>query len=65
MPSNWVARWTTTGTLILQPPRRPSLMSPLLSLHVGRHVLDMLVKKYGKSSCKFVTPPWSCMNSLH
>jgi hypothetical protein len=65
MPSSWAARWITTGTLILQPHRLPSLTSALLSLHVGRHVLDMLVKKYGKSSCRSVTPPWSCMNSLH
>ncbi len=62
MPSSWAARWTTTGTLILRPPRLPSLTSALLSLHVGHHVLDMLVKKYGKSSCRSVTPPWSCMN---
>jgi hypothetical protein len=63
MPPNWAARWTTTGTLILQLPRRSSLTSALLSLRVGRHVLNLVVKKYGKSSCRSVTTPWSYMNS--
>jgi hypothetical protein len=55
MPQSWAARWPTTSTLIHQPPRLPSLNSALLSIRVGPHILDMLVKKYGKSSCGSVT----------
>ena len=50
------------ANLILQPLRIPSLTSALLSLRVGPHVLDKLVRKYGKSRCGSVTPT-SDMNS--
>ncbi len=63
MPPSWAARWPTTSTLTLQPSHLPSLTSALLSLHVGPHILDMLVKKYGKSSFRSVIPPWSYLNS--
>ncbi len=55
-PASWDARWPITGTLAFQPYHLSSLTSALLSLSVGPHILDMLVKKYGQSGRSSVTP---------
>src|SRR6266436_2303689 len=54
MPASWAARWPTTSTLVLQTPHLLSLTSAILRLRVGPHVVDKLVKKYGKSSFRSV-----------